>query len=137
MPDVTQMIEKDHREVEGLFAKFKSTQDPKIAEQICTELEAHAGAEEQAAYPKFAEKDPELKKLVDEGEKEHGKARQLIGRIKQTSDADHLTDLVSELEQAINHHVHEEETEMLPKAHDAIDARELEQLGADFEAAKP
>jgi hypothetical protein len=43
---------------------------------------------------------------------------------------------VTELEQAVNHHVQEEETEMLPKAREACDGASLEQLGEEFEAAK-
>jgi hemerythrin-like domain-containing protein len=68
---------------------------------------------------------------------EHGEARQLIGRIKNTEDEDHLVDLVNQLEQAINHHVSEEEAEMLPKARAALSAVRLQGLGDDFEAAKP
>jgi hemerythrin superfamily protein len=136
MPDVTELIETDHREVEALFAQFKSSKDPKVAEKICDELDAHAAAEEQAVYPRFEEEVPGTEKLVKEGEKEHGEARQLIGRIKNTSDPQHLAELVGELEQAVQHHVKEEETEMLPKARQELDSGRLEALGADFEAAK-
>ena len=58
MPDVTELIETDHREVEALFAQFKSSKDPKVAEKICEELDAHAAAEEQAVYPRFEEEVP-------------------------------------------------------------------------------
>jgi hemerythrin superfamily protein len=135
MPDVTKLIEQDHRELEGYFSQFKSSQDPKIAETICEELDTHASAEEQAVYPAFGEV-PELKKLVEEGEEEHGKARQLVGRIKNTTDPEHLAELVTELESAVNHHVQEEENEMLPKAREAFDGARLEQIGDEFEAAK-
>ena len=67
---------------------------------------------------------PEGQKLADEGKDEHGEARQLIGRIKNTDDDDHLVDLVTQLEQAINHHVNEEESEMLPKAREALSAEQ-------------
>ncbi len=79
---------------------------------------------------------PEGRKLADEGEDEHGEARQLIGRIKNTEDESHLTELVTELEQAVSHHVQEEVSEMLPKTRAALDDRRLSKLGDEFQAAK-
>lgn len=135
MPDVTTLMEQDHRELEGYFAQFKSSQDPKVAQTICEELDVHAAAEEQAVYPRFAEESA-LQDFVKEGEKEHGGARQIVGQIKNTTNPEHLAELVGKLEGAVSHHVHEEETEMFPKAREVLDASELEQLGEAFEAAK-
>jgi hemerythrin superfamily protein len=137
MTDVVELIKRDHREVEDVFAKFASTHDASVAEQICEELDRHATAEERAVYPAFGEEVPGAKKLVDEGADEHAEARQLIGRIRHTKDAEHLDELVSQLQKAIEHHVDEEETELLPKASAALDATRLDELGANFEAAKP
>jgi hypothetical protein len=44
--------------------------------------------------------------------------------------------LVAELKQAVEHHVQEEETEILPKMRQTVDAGRLDQLGEEFEAAK-
>ena len=74
--------------------------------------------------------------MTGEAVKEHKEARQLIGRIRQTSDPEHLAELVGELKTAIQHHVQEEETEVLPKTRQALDAVRLDELGAEFEAAK-
>jgi hemerythrin superfamily protein len=137
MTDVTQLIEHDHREVEGLFAQFKTDRSKGTALKICDELDAHADAEEKVFYPVVRTDVPEGKKLADEGKEEHGEARQLIGRIKNTQDEGHLVELVEQLEQAINHHVSEEESEMLPKARKALATARLEALGGEFEAAKP
>jgi hemerythrin superfamily protein len=136
MPDVTRLIEADHREVEGLFAQFKQDRSKATATTICEELDAHASAEEHVFYPVVRDDVPDGRKLAKEGEDEHGEARQLIGRIKNTEDEDHLAELVQQLEEAVSHHVQEEESEMLPKSREALGAERLEQLGAEFEAAK-
>jgi hemerythrin-like domain-containing protein len=136
MPDVTELIETDHREVGGLFAQFKQDRSKQAALKICEELDAHAGAEERVFCPVVADDVPGGQKLAKEGEDEHGEARQLIGRIKNTQDDGHLADLVNQLEQAISHHVSEEESEMLPEARKALSADRLEQLGTEFQAAK-
>ncbi|MBA3653507.1 MAG: hemerythrin domain-containing protein [Actinobacteria bacterium] len=136
MPNVIDLIETDHREVEGLFAQFKEQPAKDLALKVCEELDHHASAEEKVFYPVVREEVPDGKSLAGEGEEEHGEVRQLIGRIKQTDDLDHVTELVTELEQKVQHHVHEEESEMLPKSREALGPDRLEELGAEFQAAK-
>src|SRR4029450_3106166 len=136
MADVIQSIEHDHREVEQLFSQFESTRDRSIADKICDELDKHTRGEEQAVYPVFADEVPGEKALVQEGEGEHKEARQLIGQVRQTKDEDHLVELMGELKQAVQHHVKEEETEMLPKAREGLEPGRLEELAGDFQAAK-
>jgi hemerythrin-like domain-containing protein len=136
MADVIESIEHDHREVEQLFSQFESTRDRSIAEKICDELDKHTRGEEQAVYPVFADEVPGEQSLVQEGEGEHKEARQLIGQVRQTKDEDHLVDLMGQLKQAVQHHVQEEETEMLPKARQGLEPGRLQELADDFEAAK-
>ena len=119
-----------------MFAKFEATGDQSVAAQICDELDRHATGEEKAVYPVIASDVPGGEKMAKEGEDEHKEARQLIGRIRQTSDQEHLAELVTELKQAIQHHVHEEESEILPKTREALDPARLNQLGEEFQAAK-
>ena len=136
MPDVVDLIEQDHREVEQLFAEFESSKDPALAEKICGELDKHTAAEEAEVYPVIEGEVSGGKKLADEALDEHKGARQMIGRIRNTTEPDHLAELMGELERAIQHHVKEEETEMLPKARREISAQELVDLGVKFEKAK-
>jgi iron-sulfur cluster repair protein YtfE (RIC family) len=136
MANVVALIERDHREVEDLFAKFEQTADAAVATQICDELDRHMGAEEAVVYPVIAAEVADGGQLSNEANHEHEEARQLIGRVRRTSDPDHLNELVTELKFAIQHHVQEEENELLPKTSAALDAQRLEELGSGFEAAK-
>jgi hemerythrin superfamily protein len=136
MPDITKLIETDHREVEGLFAQFKSDQSRATASKICDELEKHSTAEEKVFYPVVQTDVPEGDELASEARDEHAQAKQLISQVRSTQDDDGLTQLVTQLEQAITHHVQEEESEMLPKARESLDARRLDELGSQFEDAK-
>jgi len=47
-----------------------------------------------------------------------------------------LAELIAELKQAVQHHVQEEESEILPKTREALTRARLEQLGEEFQAAK-
>ena len=136
MSDVVELIEHDHREVEQLFAEFKQSRDRGLAMKICDELEKHTKAEESAVYPVFEEELSNEADKVHEAEGEHKEARQLIGRVRNTTDEAHLVELMTELEQSIQHHVQEEESEMLPKAREELPAEELSELGDQFESAK-
>jgi hemerythrin-like domain-containing protein len=136
MPDVVERIEHDHREVEQLFEEFKSNTSKATAMKICDELDKHTRAEDSAVYPVFADELSDEKGKVKEASNEHQEARQLIGRIRNTQDEAHLSELMNELEQAIQHHVHEEESEMLPKARRELPSDELDSLGERFQQAK-
>jgi len=136
MPDVTQLIEQEHRQVEALFDSFRASGDHGVLTRLCDELDAHAAAEEEAFYPAVRDDVPSGKKLANEAKDEHGEARQLIGRIRRTSDPDHVVELVNELEQAVSHHVEEEEEEMLPLARRALGEDRLVAVGSAYESAR-
>jgi hemerythrin superfamily protein len=136
MPDVIQLIEQDHREVEKLFQTFQETGYSALASVICTELDAHAAAEEETFYPVVRADVPYGVTFATEGEDEHAQARQLIGRIRGTSDREHVRELMNELEQLVQHHVEEEEHEMLPHARRTLGEARLVEVGVAFESVK-
>lgn len=136
MTDVVEKIEHDHREVEQMFAEFKMSHDRDKAIEICDELERHTHAEDTAVYPVFGDELTNEKAKIREAENEHKDARRLIGRVRNTTDETHLVELMAELEKEIQHHVKEEETEMLPKAQRELPASELDELGLKFDQAK-
>lgn len=113
MSTTVELIKQDHRKVEQLFKQFRETQDPDIADQLCVELTVHTRLEEELLYPRLrAEVDA---KEAQHAQEEHDEAKQIIQQI-QNGDATgrQLTDLVTKLEDAVTHHVKEEETEVLP-----------------------
>jgi iron-sulfur cluster repair protein YtfE (RIC family) len=133
--DVVDRIEHDHREVEELFAEFNASRERSVALKICEELEIHTAAEETEVYPVLAQEAHEGDEIA-EAEAEHEEAQVLIDRIRATSDDTALPALVAELQRAVQHHMAEEETEILPRAREELPAEELEELGERFEEAK-
>ena len=133
MPDVTQLLNTDHRNVEELFTQFESTADFQLALQICEELTVHTKVEEEIVYPKLQQVDAELER---EAEKEHDEADGLIRRIKAMSPGDpELTTTMARLKQAVLHHVREEETEAWPKLRTRF-SFELDDMGRRVEQRK-
>jgi iron-sulfur cluster repair protein YtfE (RIC family) len=136
MPNVIDLLKQDHREVEGLFARFEGDQQLSIAEEICAELEVHTTAEERFVYPALREDVSGGDELADEAQHEHARARKIIGRIKQTDKPEHLAEVVAELKEAIEHHVGEEEGTVFPKMQSDLNDTELDALGASVQDFK-
>ena len=112
--DAIKLLTQDHREVEQLFEQFeKASKDEKkeqIARKICTELKVHAMIEEEIFYPALRGKidDDDL----DEALVEHDGAKVLINEIETSSaDADFYEAQVKVLQEQIEHHIKEEESE--------------------------
>ena len=133
MPNVIELLNHDHREVEQLFAQFESTQDFDIALQICEELTVHATVEEEIVYPVLERIDAEVE---HEAEEEHAEAKELIARIQGMSPGDpELVSTVMKLKAGIEHHVEEEEGQAWPKMRSAAGNR-LDELGTAVEERK-
>lgn len=138
MPDVIKLLEHDHREVEDLFAKAKSTSGAakqQVVTKIASELTIHAEAEEQVVYP--AMRDAGLADLVQEAEEEHKKVKELVAQLESMDGATGEVDpILEQLEGDVSHHVQEEESEAFPKFRDAVDQSTLQALGEQLEQAK-
>jgi hemerythrin superfamily protein len=117
-PDAIALLKADHRAVEKLFSQFdKARQDDRkkmLADKICQELRLHMRIEEEIFYPASRQylKDQDI---VDEAVVEHAAAKDLMGEIEAMQPGDDLYDAkVTVLEEQIEHHVEEEETEYFP-----------------------
>ena len=62
--------------------------------------------------------------------------REQLALIAGTSDPEHLAEVVSELQQAIEHHVEEEEGTVFPKMESNLGAAELDAIGAQVQEFK-
>lgn len=135
-----ELLKQDHRKVEDLFAQVEATseaqQHEKLFQQIKTELETHTYIEESVLYPAL-KKHEELKALTLEAEEEHKQVKTLLREAEQLSgSSDRFAAKLKVMQENVEHHVEEEETEMFPKIEQIYSSAELEQLGAALAAAK-
>lgn len=118
--DAIDLLKRDHREVENLFAEFgKAAEDDQrieLAQRICSELSIHARVEEELFYP--AARDAlghDDASLVYEANVEHASLKQLIGEINGSSvDNEMFTARMQVLKEYVEHHVREEEMRLMP-----------------------
>lgn len=135
MPSATQLIKQDHREVEQMFSRFEQNPSLDLARQICQELEVHTEAEEQAVYPDLKRLDEDM---FEEAEHEHDEVDQLIQQVKRagSNEVERVTSLMREMKQKVQHHVQEEENEVLPQMERSCGMDRMQQLGDAFASAK-
>ena len=138
MPNATQMIRQDHKKVEGLFKKFEQTKGSqakrRLAETAMAELEVHAALEEEIFYP-AVKREVDDGSMVQEAMEEHQTVKQLISELKGMKEADdEFESQFSQLVENVQHHVQEEENEMLPKVEES--ELDLNSLGEQMSQRK-
>jgi hemerythrin superfamily protein len=135
-----ELLKADHAHVHSLFEDYETAggeDKHNLAEKIIRELEAHAAIEEEIFYPAFQEKADKVgKDMIREALEEH---KAVKGAIRELRDMDpeheSFESKFHDMMQDVEHHVGEEEGEMLPMAEEVLgDA--LEDLGADMQKRK-
>ena len=135
-----ELLKEDHKKVAALFDKVEETESGqehwKLFERIKKELEVHTHIEETVFYPRIRQYE-ELKDMVLEALEEHKQVKTLIREIGGlVEDSEKLSAKLTVMGENVEHHVEEEETEMFPKVEKLMGKDELEELGAQLEAAK-
>jgi hemerythrin superfamily protein len=141
--DAIAMLEADHRKVKELFREFSEAGErahktkQRIAERIFQELEVHSRLEEEVFYPAVrAATDKEGEELVVEGIEEHHVVDLLIEELKGMNPEDeHYTAKMTVLCENVQHHIQEEEEEMLPDARRRL-GDQMETLGQEMQVMR-
>ena len=99
-------------------------------------LKKHSESEEKTVYESLSEMD-DLRKLILEGDAEHGMARfkyeTLIPKLQKMKTLDDSTEAeIKVLAELIEHHIDEEETELFPKMRRILDSGILNEIGFQF-----
>ncbi len=124
-----------YQQYNGLNGQRKDKQA--LAEQICHELEVHAQLEESIFYPAVQAKVGSTGSgLVREALKEHREMKDLIRQFRSSAIDETASDTtLRTLMQGVQHHVKEEESNMLPEAEQHLRG-ELDRLGMEMQQKK-
>ena len=137
MPDVVDLIMKDHRELERLFDELLNNPDKRanLLPVMSTLLTAHSRAEESAVYS--AAREAGGADDVEHSQKEHLEADELAEKLASTDpEADDFPEKLRKLVDAVKHHVEEEESTVLPGMRERMDEARLSELGDAFLASR-
>lgn len=136
-----QLLKNDHREVKKMFRDYEKATDTRkkqeIAEKVFMELEVHAKIEEEIFYPAVREQaKEETKKVVAEGVEEHHVVDVLIRELRRLDARQEEFDAKFKvLTENVEHHIEEEEAEMLPDAEKTLKS-DLDEIGQKMMARK-
>ena len=131
---VTQLLEKQHKEVKAIFKKLEdgSSASAALLKELADNLAAHMAIEQEIYYP--AVKDIK-EDLVLESYEEHSLAEIGLKRLLATrSSDDSFAAKVTACKELIEHHVEEEEEELFPAVDRKMKAEQLEELAAQMKA---
>lgn len=134
--DIINLILEDHKPLKEMIETLKDEDvdaEDKMAcfEEFAPTLVAHAKPEEETLY-KAMKEDEDLRTEGFEGEVEHTLADQLIEEIKRTQDEDEWCAKVKVLAEIVEHHIEEEEENLLPDYKKSSERDERQELGQEY-----
>jgi hemerythrin-like domain-containing protein len=139
--DITQLLKKDHKKVKQLFEEFEKLSRrsaPKkhaVVQETHKLLSAHTQLEEEVLYPALKEiRSDEMKDLVQEAYEEHQVTKNLLAELGELQPGDeHYDAKVKVMGEYVQHHVKEEEKEILPLARKHLSRKRWEELSTAAE----
>jgi hemerythrin superfamily protein len=135
--DIIELILRDHKPLKALIKTMKSEratyrQKKAAFNEFAPTLIAHAKPEERTWYKNMKSQD-DMKVEGLEGDVEHGLADQLCRELKRTKDNDMFEAKVKVLAELVEHHIEEEEEDMLPSFKRKSTKEERAKLGLIYE----
>jgi len=140
--DIITILRSEHNLVTSLYKKFESCNDTtekySIAYNLIKLLSLHAAKEEMALYPMIQQKFPTGKQIVEHALKEHLQVKQDLYELDQNMNTFSMNQLSSKLGKTVGeveHHVQEEEEQILSKLSKYLTPQEMTQVRDDFNNA--
>ena len=141
--DATELLMKDHENVQGLFAQFeRASEDAQkksmLFEKIKDELQMHTKVEEEIFYPAVEELPIErAKDDIERSIQDHEEVDALLDELQSLSpdDAD-FDEKMTELMDAVRSHIQLEHEEVFKVARASLGEEQLQELGREMEEFK-
>lgn len=140
--DITALMIKDHKPLKRLIKIMKEPETPiaklrNAFEEFAPLLEAHAKPEEAALYERMKkEEEADIRIEAFEGSSEHALADELANKIRAIRNEDDWKANVKVLAELVEHHIEEEEEEMIPDLKKDYELEVRIQIGEDYLARR-
>jgi hemerythrin superfamily protein len=138
--DIVDLILEDHKAIKKLLEVLKDEGLERSEKEECLEefiplLLQHAKAEEESLYAKM--KTYELLRMhAFAGETEHMMAEEMVQKVNASPDDDEWKAKVKILAESVEHHITEEEDEILPEVERQMDVITRKSIGDEYAALK-
>jgi iron-sulfur cluster repair protein YtfE (RIC family) len=139
--DAVRLLVIDHQKVERIFAELERSSTVAERQSLCAQLDAelsrHTAIEERVLYPFVRTSISDGPKLIDDAVAEHDEARRLLDQVVTTDPGTGaFTAAIERLQNAVDHHVQEEEAGLFPKLEAEASPDALREMRRELEAAK-
>ena len=136
MPDIITLLKADHKEVKTLLKQLTAEEESEncdeLFERLYASVKAHAKFEEEEVYP-LLKQDEDTKDLALEAYEEHRQVMVLLEALHEMEDDDETCNAkMSVLSENLNHHIKEEESELLPQLKKTVSSEILDELGKSY-----
>jgi hemerythrin-like domain-containing protein len=135
---IIEMLKEDHKEVSEILDRLCETTEAavKMREEMFDELKTalitHSKAEEKALY-QTVENEDEVHDIILESFEEHALIENLLIEMSNLDVSEETwTAKLAVLKENVEHHVDEEESELLPKVKKMFSSDELDDLAEEF-----
>jgi Hemerythrin HHE cation binding domain len=138
--DAVSVLKQQHRQVEALFKRALSSEDPRARKRLLPEiaeaLAIHTKIEEEIFYPAVRSLGTEsIEHLIDEALEEHHVVDLVLAELPRVNPRDErFVAKITVLSELVDHHVREEEDDMFKRA-EGLGKERLQKLGARLDAA--
>jgi hemerythrin superfamily protein len=132
------LLESQHSEVADLFSQIEDAGDDAdlkgdLFEELADKLAVHAAIEEHHFYP--AVKAKRTEDILLEALEEHLQIKRSLADLLETDPSDETFDAkMKVLQEEVEHHVEEEESDLFPKVRKLFDKEQLEAIGQEMSA---
>lgn len=138
--ELIEMIMDEHKPIQRLIQIMKDTDNElsereEAFEKFAPLLVAHAKPEEDTVYA-FMKKTEDLREEGFEGEVEHILADQMLEECRRADDDDIFSAKLKVLAELVEHHIEEEESELLPSLKKSSSKEERNEILQQFLEAK-
>ena len=136
-----ELLMQDHKEAASMMDQLETADKGDrsartVFLQLKEALTLHTQAEEQVFYPALKNHE-ETKDMIPESLEEHQEVDQILAEMSSLSPGDDdFMDKLTELRDAVEHHVEEEENEMFPKAEQILGQNRLQEMGRQMQQVK-
>ncbi len=138
MPDVVKVIKGQHRRLTELLeqAQQEESDTAELLQQVKRLLTPHSEAEESFVYPRISELNPRETDEVHDGTAEHHHVEELLNELlDEDPDGPGFDGKLAAMVGELQHHIDEEEDELLPVLTERADDSERDAMGDRFVTA--
>jgi hemerythrin-like domain-containing protein len=131
--DVIVLLKRDHREVKKILTRLSKTEEgdserQDLVDQLVTALTRHMDLEEQLIYPMLDEHS------AQEANTEHELVRESIAKMQEMASEPGFGALCVMVQAGLEHHIEEEENELLPQLKENTERQEWRELCRQVES---